>query len=103
MEWKNISIMKRISVLFCIIFCVLIAYPKKDARADIYFANGATLENIELKFPGSWYEKVEYFVGGKKKHIHADSIDHILLYHIDFPENKAYLRWNPIGSYDLKK
>ncbi len=95
--------MKRILVFLTILLICLIAVAKNDARADIYFVNGNTLENIEIKLPGSWYEKVEYFIDGKKKHVHADSIDHILLYHVDVPENKVFLRRNPIGSYDFNK
>lgn len=79
------------------------AHAKNDARADIFFTSGETLENIVIKLPGSWYEKVEYFIDGKKHKIHADSIDHILLYHVDVPERKVYLRRNPIGKYDFKK
>lgn len=95
--------MKKLAVIIVCLLMVTIANAKNDVRADIYFANGTTLENIELKLPGSWYEKVEYFVDGKKHKIHADSIDHILLYHIEAPERKAYLRWNPIGKFDNKK
>lgn len=95
--------MKRLLTFIMIAIAGIAAYAKNDARADIYFNNGNVLNNIELKLPGSWYEKVEYFMDGKKKQIHADSIDHILLYHVDYPERKAYLRWNPIGKYDFKK
>lgn len=95
--------MKQLLTLILIAIAGLTAYAKNNARADIYFNNGTVLENIELKLPGSWYEKVEYFIEGKKKQIHADSINHILLYHVDYPERKAYLQWNPIGKYDFKK
>lgn len=95
--------MKRLLLILTIIFIAIIAFAKNDARADIYFNNGTVLENIELKLPGSWYEKVEYFLDGKKHKIHADSIDHMLLYHVDFPERKAYLKWNSIGKFDFSK
>lgn len=95
--------MKRLALAAIFLLTLLPAFAKSDARADIYFVNGSKLENIELKFPGSWYEKVEYFIDGKKHKIHADSIDHILLYHIDAPERKAFLRHNSIGKYDFKK
>lgn len=95
--------MNRLLTALAIIFAAITAFAKNDARADIYFVNGNVLENIELKLPGSWYEKVEYYIDGKKHKIHADSIDHMLLYHVDFPERKAYLSWNPIGKYDFKK
>lgn len=93
-------------ILLLSVLCILTSVSvlaKNEARADIYFANGTTLENIELKLPGSWYEKVEYFIDGKKHKIHADSIDHILLYHVDYPDKKAYLRRNSIGKYDFDK
>lgn len=95
--------MKRLLSFITIVFFAFSVLAKNNARADIYFNNGNVLENIELKLPGSWYEKVEYYIDGKKKHVHADSIDHILLYHVDFPQRKAFLRWNPIGQYDFKK
>lgn len=93
---------KLLTVIICVL-SVLSALAKNDARADIYFVNGEVLEGIEMKLPGSWYEKVEYFIDGKKHKIHADSIDHILLYHVAAPERKAYLRWNSIGKYDFSK
>ncbi|MDE6066052.1 MAG: hypothetical protein K2G27_04450, partial [Duncaniella sp.] len=77
--------MNRIIVTLAIIFAAITAFAKNNARADISFTNGEVLENVELKLPGSWYEKVEYFIDGKKHKIHADSIDHILLYHADYP------------------
>lgn len=95
--------MKRILISLSLILIALIAFAKDNVRADIYFINGSVLENIELKMPGSWYEKVEYFIDGKKHKIHADSINHLLLYHADYPERKAYLSRNPIGKYDFKK
>lgn len=79
------------------------ASAKNNARADIFFVDGKSLGNVEIKLPRSWYEKVEYFIDGKKHKIHADSIDHILLYHADIPERKAYLRWNSIGKFDPDK
>lgn len=95
--------MKKLLFFAICVFSLLPVLAKNNARADIYFVNGDILENIELKLPGSWYEKVEYFVDGKKHKIHADSIDHMLLYHVEVPERKAYLRRNPIGKYDFKK
>lgn len=76
---------------------------KNDARADIYFTNGTSTECVELKLPSSWQDKVEYTTDGRKQKIHADSIDHILLYHVDVPERKAYVRHNHIGAFDHKK
>lgn len=76
---------------------------KNDARADIYFTNGTATECVELKLPSSWQDKVEYTTDGRKQKIHADSIDHILLYHVDVPERKAYIRHNHIGAFDHKK
>ena len=58
--------MKRFLALIIIALAGITAYAKNNARADIYFNNGTVLENIELKLPGSWYEKVENFMDGKK-------------------------------------
>ncbi len=71
--------MNRLLLFIAVVFAAITAFAKNNARADIYFTNGKVLENIEMKLPGSWYEKVEYFIDGKKHKIHADSIDHILL------------------------
>lgn len=95
--------MNRFLILIVITFTAFTINAKNNARADIFFVNGTVLENIELKCPRSWYDKVEYFIDGKKHKIHADSIDHMLLYHVDYPENKAYLRRNAIGKYDFAK
>lgn len=95
--------MKNLLVLIVITFSAVSAFAKNDARADIYLTSGTVLENIEIKLPGSWYEIVEYFIDGKKHKINADMIDHLVLYHVDAPERKAYLRWNPIGKFDHKK
>lgn len=95
--------MKKLCLLILFLLCTLLAFAKNDARADIYFTNGETLENIEMKLPGSWHDKVEYYVDGKKHKISADSIDHIMLYHVDVPERKVYLQRNSIGKFDHKK
>ncbi len=95
--------MKRNVLVALLAFTVISAYAKNDARADIYLASGKVLENIEIKLLGSWYEIVEYFIDGKKHKINADTIDHIVLYHVDVPEKKAYLSRNPIGKFDHKK
>ncbi|MDE6268687.1 MAG: hypothetical protein K2M04_06365 [Muribaculaceae bacterium] len=95
--------MKKLLIFAVFIFCVLSAFGKNNARADIFFVNGETLENVELKLPGSWHNKVEYLLDGKKHKVKADSVDHILLYHAEAPERKAYLRWNSIGKFDHKK
>ncbi len=79
------------------------ANAKNEARADIFFNNGTVTECVELKLPSSWHEKFEYVADGKKQKIHADSIDHILLYHVEAPERKAYVRRNPVGEFDHKK
>lgn len=92
--------------LLFIVVCLLMAvsaFAKDEARADIYFVNGRVLENVPLKLPGSWYSKTEYYLDGKKQKVDSDSIDHMLIYHIDFPERKAYVSYNPIGKYDFKK
>lgn len=95
--------MKKLSIIAIFIFCVISALGKNNARADIFFVNGKTLENVEFKLPGGWHDKVEYFLDGKKQKVSADSVDHILLYHVDAPERKSYLRWNSIGKFDHKK
>ena len=95
--------MNRIIVTLAIIFVAITAFAKNNARADISFTNGEVLEDVEFKLPGGWVDYVEYFIDGKKHKIHADSIDHILLYHADYPERKAYLRRNPVGKYNFKK
>lgn len=95
--------MKKLLFIVLCFLAVLAAVAKNDARADIFFTNGEVLENVELKLPGSWFDKVEYFIDGKKHKVHADSVDHLLLYHVDAPERKAYLRRNYIGQYDFKK
>lgn len=95
--------MKRFLFFAVVLLIAIVAVAKNNAHADIFFVSGNKLENVELKLPGSWYEKVEYFINGKKMKIHADSIDHILLYHVDYPERKAYLKRNPIGKYDFGK
>lgn len=95
--------MNRLFITLVAVVAALTAFAKNDARADITFTNGKVIENIEMKLPGSWYDKVEYYIDGKKHKVHADSIDHILLYHVDYPERKAYLKHNSIGKYDPEK
>ncbi|MDE5750610.1 MAG: hypothetical protein K2H87_07570, partial [Duncaniella sp.] len=72
--------MKKLLLLVLCVFAVMSVAAKNDARADIFFTNGEVLENVELKLPGSWFDKVEYFIDGKKHKVHADSVDHLLLY-----------------------
>lgn len=93
---------KTIALILCLI-CAIAALAKNDARADIFFVNGTKLENVEIKLPGSWHDTVEYLIDKKKHKIHVDSVDHLLLYHAEFPERKAYLKRNYIGKYDEKK
>ncbi len=95
--------MNRFLIFISIAIASITALAKNNARADIFFTNGEILENIELKLPGSWYEIVEYYIDGKKYKINADSIDHMLLYHVEVPERKVFLSRNPIGKYDFKK
>lgn len=95
--------MKQLYVFFTILTMALTVNAKNDARADIFFTNGSIIEGVELKLPASWYDKVEYTFEDKRHKIHADSIDHILLYHVDAPERKAYIRRNPVGEFDHKK
>lgn len=95
--------MKQLYVFFTILVMALTANAKNDTRADIFFTNGSVIEGVELKLPSSWHDKVEYQHEGKKHKIHADSIDHILLYHVEAPERKAYVRRNPVGEFDHKK
>lgn len=95
--------MKKFVFLLLAVITAFAVSAKNDARADIFFVNGKVLENVGLKLPGSWHDRVEYFIDGKKHKIHADSVDHILLYHVDVPERKAYLRRNFIGKFDHNK
>lgn len=95
--------MKKLLVIVVCLLMAVSAFAKDEARADIYFVNGRVLENVPLKLPGSWYSKTEYYLDGKKQKVDSDSIDHMLIYHIDFPERKAYVSYNPIGKYDFKK
>lgn len=95
--------MKRILIITLCIIVAILALAKGEARADIFFVNGQVLENVPLKLPGSWYGKTEYYLDGKKQKVDSDSIHHMLIYHVDFPERKAYVSWNPIGKYDFGK
>lgn len=95
--------MNRLLALVVCAFGLLSAFAKNNARADIFFVNGEILENVEIKLPGSWYDRVEYSIDGKKHKVHADSVEHLLLYHVDAPDRKAYLKRNYIGKFDEKK
>ncbi len=95
----------RISLLLAlaVMMSAFSANAKNNVRADILFNNSLVLEAVELKLPGSWNDKIEYIAGGKKHKLYADSIDHMLLFHVDAPERIAYVRRNPVGQFDHKK
>lgn len=96
---------KILTILIPFFMIALASNAKNDTRADIFFNNGDSLINVEIKIPGNWNGRkdVECFIDEKKKKIHTDSVDYIKIYHVDAPFRKAIIGRNPVGTFDRKK
>lgn len=92
----------RLLVTMVVAFVALSVYAKKTACADITFTDGTVIENAELELPNFWGTNFKYTVNGEKNKIKSEKIDHMILWHKNTPENKAYLKQMAYGEFKHK-
>jgi len=94
--------MKQGLILIAILISAFAVAAKNDARANIRMVDGTQLDSVQIDCPHFWSNDVKYIANGKKTKIKSTDIDHIIIWHIKTPDNKAYLKYWPYGEFKHK-
>lgn len=78
-----------------------------DARqrgmAKVIMNNGVEYDNVELVLPRGWDDELKMkTVNGKQIKVKSDSVNHLMIWHRDFPERKGLLMYKTYTKFNDK-
>lgn len=75
-----------------------VAAPKWSA--DVFLNNGTEYKAVPIsKLPEGWDKEIKTDVDGQKLRIPSDSINHVVLWRNDNPDDKCLIAWLPFGDF----
>lgn len=80
----------------------LCAAAKSNVAADITMKDGAKYENVDLKLPKGWDDKVKFAAGDRQVVLDGNDVEHIVFWHKDAPERKALIKYMYTAKFKPK-
>ena len=83
----------RLFTLFLLLVCATLYVSAGSARADILMKNGIKYEGVEVSPPWGADKELKAKIDGKKTKITSDSIDMVVIWHKDRPDEQYVIKW----------
>lgn len=84
---------KRLFILSLLFVLAVIPMCASSARADILMKNGHKYENVEVSPPWGADKGLKAVIDGKKTKLASDSIDVVVVWHKDRPDEQYVIKW----------